>query len=106
MAERFERLLLERLVLVELGDFVTQRLRPILGIEAAAALTGVLSRLAERRGLVPDGTGRHQVGGSRLVLIESTSSARSSSGSTCCFRTTVPVVASTMWTTFSRPWSL
>ncbi|HYV89399.1 MAG TPA: cation:proton antiporter [Candidatus Polarisedimenticolia bacterium] len=44
LAERFERLLLERLLLVELGDFVTQRLQPILGIESATALTGVLSR--------------------------------------------------------------
>jgi CPA1 family monovalent cation:H+ antiporter len=46
LAERFERLLLERLLLVELGEFVTERLQPILGIEAAARLTAVLGRRA------------------------------------------------------------
>ncbi len=44
LAERFERLLLERLLLVELGDFVAKRLQPILGAETAAALTAVLGR--------------------------------------------------------------
>jgi CPA1 family monovalent cation:H+ antiporter len=44
LAERFERLLLERLLLVELGDFVAQRLQPILGADTAATLSDVLGR--------------------------------------------------------------
>jgi len=44
LAERFERLLLERLLLGKLGEFVTERLQPILGSEAAARLTAVLGR--------------------------------------------------------------
>jgi Na+:H+ antiporter len=46
LAERFERLLLEHLLLGELGDFVTQRLQPILGSDTAATLTKVLNRRA------------------------------------------------------------
>jgi CPA1 family monovalent cation:H+ antiporter len=44
LAERFERLLLERLLLTELGEFVAERLQPILGSEAAGALASVLNR--------------------------------------------------------------
>ena len=44
LAERFERLLLERLLLVELSEFVGQRLEPILGADAATTLTTVLAR--------------------------------------------------------------
>jgi len=44
LAERFERLLLERLLLVELGEFVAHRLEPILGSGTATTLSTVLAR--------------------------------------------------------------
>ncbi len=46
LAERFERLLLERMLLVELGKFIDQRVDPILGGETAATLHEVLDRRA------------------------------------------------------------
>jgi monovalent cation:H+ antiporter, CPA1 family len=47
LAERFERLLLERMMLVDLDNFVDRRLEPILGGETAASLHQVLSRRAQ-----------------------------------------------------------
>jgi monovalent cation:H+ antiporter, CPA1 family len=44
LAERFERLLLERMMLVDLGKFVDRQLGPILGGETAATLHQVLDR--------------------------------------------------------------
>jgi monovalent cation:H+ antiporter, CPA1 family len=44
LAERFERLLLERMMLVDLGKFVDRRLEPILGGETAETLHQVLGR--------------------------------------------------------------
>jgi CPA1 family monovalent cation:H+ antiporter len=46
LAERFERLLLERLLLGELREFVADRLKPILGAPTATALIEVLDRRA------------------------------------------------------------
>jgi CPA1 family monovalent cation:H+ antiporter len=51
LAERFERLLLERILLIDLGKFVDHRLLPVLGDETAATLHEVLGR---RAGLVED----------------------------------------------------
>jgi monovalent cation:H+ antiporter, CPA1 family len=44
LAERFERLLLERMMVVDLGNFVAERLNAILGPETAATLGAVLGR--------------------------------------------------------------
>jgi CPA1 family monovalent cation:H+ antiporter len=44
LAERFESLLLERMMLVELGRFVDEKLKPILGMETASTLADVLGR--------------------------------------------------------------
>lgn len=46
LAERFERLLLERIMLIDVGKLVDHRLKPILGGEAAATLHEVLERRA------------------------------------------------------------
>jgi CPA1 family monovalent cation:H+ antiporter len=46
LAERFERLLLERMMLIDLGKFVDHRLEPVLGGETAATMHEVLGRRA------------------------------------------------------------
>ncbi len=46
LAERFERLLLEHMMLIDLADFVDQRLKPILGAGTAVTLSDVLGRRA------------------------------------------------------------
>ncbi len=48
LAERFERLLLERMMLVELAAFVDQRLKPILGEATAVVLAETLKRREAR----------------------------------------------------------
>jgi len=50
LAERFERLLLERMMLVELAEFVDQRLKPILGEATAAVLAETLKQREARIG--------------------------------------------------------
>jgi len=44
LAERFERLLMEHVILVELVEFVDRRLKPILGEATAAVLAEILKR--------------------------------------------------------------
>ena len=48
LAERFERLLQERMMLVELAEFVDRRLKPILGEATAAILAEMLHRRSAR----------------------------------------------------------
>ena len=48
LAERFERLLLERMMIIDLGKFVDHRLEPVLGGETAATMHEVLGRRAVR----------------------------------------------------------